>query len=131
DFHRQGRAHAVDVDLVRVQSFWLEEELMHLLVRELDDLVFNRWTVARADRLDLPAVHGRAVHVLSNDAVRLRRRPGNVTRHLRVVMRDALGTKAERRRIDISRLLGKARPVDAASVKARRSSGLEAASAQA
>ena len=128
---RKRRAHAVDVNLVRVQSLRLKEELVHLLVGKLHDLVFDRRTVSRTDRLDLPAVHGRAVHVLADDAMRLCRGPGDVARHLRVVMRNALGAKAERRRIDVARLLGKARPVDAASVEARRSSGLEPASAQA
>ncbi len=104
---------------------------MHFLVGKLDDLVFDRRAVARADRLDLSAVHGRAVHVFADDAVRLRRGPGDVAGHLRVVVRDALGAEAERRRIDVARLRREARPVDAASIEARRSAGLEAASAQA
>ena len=40
--HRQRGAHAVDVDLVRVQALGLEEELVHLLVGKLYDLVFDR-----------------------------------------------------------------------------------------
>ena len=96
---RQRSAHAVDVDLVRVQALGLEEELVHLLVGKLDDLVFDRRAIARADRLDLPAVHGRAVHVLADDAMRLRRGERDVARHLLVVMRDALGAEAERRGI--------------------------------
>ena len=63
--------HAVDVDLVRVQAFGLEEELVRALVGELDDLVFDRRAVARADGLDLAAVHRRAMHVLADDAMRL------------------------------------------------------------
>ena len=46
-------------------------------------------------------------------------------------MRHALGAEAERRGIGVARLLGEARPVDGASVEARRSAGLEAAAAQA
>ena len=95
-FDRQRSAHAVDVDFVRVQAFGFEEELVRVLVGKLDDLVFDRRAVARADGLDLAAVHGRAVHVFANDAVSLRRGAGDVAGHLRVVMRDALGAKAER-----------------------------------
>ncbi len=131
DFDRQGSAHAVDVNFVRVQALRFEEELVHFLVGKLHDLVFDRRTVARADRLDLSAVHGRAVHVFADDAMRLRRGARDVARHLRVVMRDALRAKAERRGIDVAGLLGEARPVDAASIEARRSAGFEAASAQA
>ena len=50
-FDRQRCAHAVDVDLVRVQAFGLEEELVRRLVGKLDDLVFDRRAVARADGL--------------------------------------------------------------------------------
>ena len=130
-FDRQRSAHAVDVNLVRVQAFGFEEELVHFLVGELDDLVFDRRAVARADRLNLPAVHGRAVHVLADDAMRLGRGVGDVAGDLRVVMRDALGAETERCGIVVAGLHGEARPVDGASVEAGRSAGLEAASAQA
>ena len=46
-------------------------------------------------------------------------------------MRDPLRAEAERSGIGIAGLSGEARPVDGASVEARRSAGLEAASAQA
>src|ERR1700681_3414623 len=45
-------------------------------------------------------------------------------------MRDALGAKAERRRIVVPRLHWKERPVDSAPVKPRRGAGLEPATAQ-
>src|SRR5208283_3295346 len=75
--------------------------------------------------------HRRAMHVLANDAVRLRRGERDVTRHLLVVMRHSLGTKAERRGIVVARLHCELRPVDAAAVEARRSAGLQAAPTQA
>ena len=46
-------------------------------------------------------------------------------------MRDALGAEAERRGIVVAGLHLKAGPVDGAAIEARRSAGLEAASAQA
>ena len=70
---RQRSRHAVDVDLVRVQPFGLEEKSGAALVRELDDLVFDRRTIARSDALDPPRVHRRPMHVLPDHALRLRR----------------------------------------------------------
>ena len=69
--------------------------------------------------------------VFADDAVRLRRGPGDVAGHLRIVVRDALGAEAERGGIGVAGLHLKARPVDGAAVEARRRAGLEAASAQA
>ncbi len=104
---------------------------MGRLVGELDDLVLNRRTVARPNRLDLPTVHGRAMDVLANDFVRLGRGECDVAGHLLIVMRHPPGTKAERRRVVIARLHRELRPVDAASVKPRRRARLQAATAQA
>ena len=128
---RQRGAHPVHVDFVSVQPFGLEEELVHFLVGELDDLVFDRGAVARADRLDLTAVHRRAVDVLADDAMGLGRGPGDVAGYLRIVMRYPLGAEAEWSGIFVTWLEREARPVNGASVEARRSAGLEAAAAQA
>ena len=43
---RQAHRKAVDVDLARVDPFGLEENLVPLLVRETDDLVFERGSSA-------------------------------------------------------------------------------------
>src|SRR5438128_12417075 len=104
---------------------------MRFFIWKLHDLIFDRRAIARSNRLNLSAVHRRAVHVLADDAMRLCCGVGDVTRHLRVVMRDALGAKTERRRIDVARLLLETRPVDAAPVKPRRSTRLQPAAAQA
>src|SRR5581483_12032568 len=56
---------------------------------------------------------------------------GDVAGNLRVMVSHAPGAKAERRRIVVSRLHRKSRPVDAAPVEAGRSAGLQAASPQA
>src|SRR6202140_1761390 len=70
------------------------------------------------------------MHVLANDAMRLFRGKRDVTRHLRVVMRNAPGAKTERSRIHIARLPLKARPVNRPPVKTRRRSRLKPASPQ-
>ena len=89
---------------------------MRQFVGKLDDLVFNRRTVARAGRLNLPAVHRRAMDVLANDAMRRFGGKRDVARHLRVVMQNAPGAKAERSWIEIAGLALKARPVNGAAV---------------
>src|SRR5258708_20366996 len=70
------------------------------------------------------------MNVRANDAVSLRRSPGDVARHLRIVMRHALGSKTEGCWVDIARLLGKPRPVDRAPIKPRRRARLEPAPPQ-
>jgi hypothetical protein len=57
NFHREAGAHAVDVDLVGVEAFGFEEELVASFVGEADDLVFDGGAVARADGGDLTGVH--------------------------------------------------------------------------
>ncbi len=129
DIHRQGGGHAVDVDLMRVQPFRLEKKLMLQLLWKADDLIFNRRTVARAGRLNLPGIHGRAMHILANDGERFRRGEGDVATDLRPS--DGFGAKAERRGFGVAGLLVKLRPIDGAAVDAWRGSRLEAAIAQA
>ena len=82
DVHRHGRAHALHVDLVRVQALGLEEELVAVLVREAQDLRLDGRAVARADALDDAVRHRRAVHVVPQDLVRPLVRIGQITRHL-------------------------------------------------
>src|SRR5258707_13850129 len=111
---------------MRVQAFGLQEELVRGLVGELDDLVFDAGAVTRTNALDLARIHGRAVHVFSDDAVRLCRGEGDIARHL--LLRDLLCTEAEGRGIGVARLHLKAGPVNASSIQPRRRSGLKPAS---
>src|ERR1700756_2038545 len=104
---------------------------MHFFVRKLYDLVFNRRTVARPDRLNLSAVHRRTVDVFANDAVRLQRGPCDVAGNLRVVMCHSLRAKTKRSGILIAGLKLKSRPIDRAPVKPWRRTGLQPASSQA
>src|SRR5437899_4007660 len=71
------------------------------------------------------------MNILANDAMRLFCRVRDIAGHLRVMMSDALGTKAERRGIGIARLKLEAGPVDGAAIEARRCAGLKPAAAQA
>src|SRR5690348_15472777 len=71
------------------------------------------------------------MYVLANDALRLRRGPGDVARDLRIVVRHTLGAEAERSGISIARLQLKTRPIDGAAVQPGRGAGLQAASPQA
>src|SRR5205085_4517838 len=106
------------------QAFRLKEELMHGLVRKLDDLILYGGTVPRANRLDLSAVHGRAMNVFADNALRLRRSPRDVARDLSVVAGHTLGTETERRGIGITRLFLELGPIDRASIQTGRCSSL-------
>src|SRR6478672_6278955 len=100
---------------MRVQSLRLQEELMRCLVRELDDLIFNAGAVARTNALDLPGIHRRTVHVLSNDPVRLCCGEGDIAGHL--LLRDLFSAEAERRGIGVARLHLKTLPINAAAIQ--------------
>ena len=89
-----------------VQSLGLQKELVRRLIWELDDLIFNAGTIPRTNALDLPGIHGRAVNVLRDDAVRLCRSEGDIARHL--LLCDFLCAEAERRRVGVPRLHFKA-----------------------
>src|SRR5947209_18794765 len=80
--------------------------------------------------MNLAAIHRRAMDVFTNDAMSLGRGPRNVARHLRVMMRNPLGSKTEWRRIGIAGLNLKLRPVAGTVIEPRRSTGLKPASAQ-
>src|SRR5438477_5733854 len=116
---------------MRIQPFRFEKELMRGLIGKLDDFVFNRGAISRADGLDLPAVHGRAMHIFPDNAVGFRRSPGDVTRHLLIMMCNSPGAKTKWRRVGITRLDLKLRPVDSSAIQSRWSSSLKPASAQA
>src|SRR4030095_6234551 len=115
---------------MRVQALGLKEELVLELVGELDDLVFDRGTVAWTDGLNLATVHRRTMNVFADDAVGLFSREGNVAGHLFVVMRHSLRAEAERRGVVVARLDLEARPIDSTSVETRRRAGFKSAAAQ-
>ena len=69
--HRRGQTHrvAVDVDLVDVEPFGLEKQLVPLAVREPHDLVLERRAVARADAADLAVEERRLADVRAHELV--------------------------------------------------------------
>src|SRR5438270_2117325 len=69
------------------------------------------------------------MHVLGDDAMRLRRGERDVAGHL--LLGDLLRAKAEWRRLGVARLNVEARPVDGTSIEPWRRARLEAASTQA
>src|ERR1700739_2329853 len=71
------------------------------------------------------------MHVLANNAVRLFCCVRDIAGHLRVVMSDALGAKAEWRGIGIAGLKLEAGPVDSAGIEAGGGPGLKPTAAQA
>src|SRR5439155_4811902 len=99
------------------------------LIGEFDDLVFDAGAIARHDALDLTGIHWRAMHVLANDAVCFFGGEGDVAGYL--LLRDLFGAKAEGRGVGVAGLGLEARPINGASIEARRSAGLEAAATQA
>src|SRR5713226_3916908 len=125
--NRERGAHAVDVNLVRVHAFGLEKKLVRMLVGKFNDLVFDRGTVARADRVNLAAVHRGTMDVLANDAVSFVGRERDVAGDLRIVMCDAFGPETERRGIRVARLNLEGGPIDGAAIEAGRRAGLQAA----
>ena len=78
---KRGR-NPVHVVFQRVPTFRLQEHLMPLLLREADNLVLDGRTIARADALDHPAIHGGLVEVVGDDLVGLRVRVGDPARDL-------------------------------------------------
>ena len=99
------------------------------LLWKADDLVFNRRAIARPGRLNLPGIHGRAMHILANDGECFGRGKGDVATDLRA--RNGLSSKAEGRWFCVAGLFVELRPIDGAAIDTRRRSRLEAAIAQA
>ena len=100
---------------------------MRVLVGKTIDLVFNAWAVARAHALDHPGEHRAAVEAGADDLVRLGVGVGDPAWHLPRVLHRVAHEAEHRHRIQVTRLLGEFREIDAAPVQARRCAGLEPA----
>ena len=127
--HRQRRRHSVHINLVRIQPLGLKKKLVLRLVGKLDDLVLDRRAIARPDPLNPSRIHRRPMHILANNAQRLRRGECNVAAHLR--LHNLLGPEAEWRRVHIARLFFKGVPLDRPPIQPRRRPCLQPASPQA
>ena len=77
-----GGGKALNIQLVRVKSHRLDEKLMALFIGKTDDLRFDTRAVARADALDDAGVDRASVQILTDDAVRLLARVGQVAHRL-------------------------------------------------
>ena len=98
---------------------------MAVALAEPHDLVFDRWTIARAAARDLSGIHRRAMHVVAND--RVRGLAVRVMPHSICGVFDPLGQRRERLGRLVARLHLQRRPVDRAAVEPRRRAGLQPA----
>ena len=78
----EGSGEPVDVQLTRVESLGLEEDLVALGGRELHDLVFDRGAVARAAAADRTAIQRRLLEVALNDRLQFLAGPRDPAWHL-------------------------------------------------
>jgi len=69
DVQRHTGGKTVQINLVSIQTFRLDEELMPVLVWEFHHLVFDRRTVARTNSRDLTGIKRRAVNMFAYDPV--------------------------------------------------------------
>src|SRR6185369_8704195 len=79
---RERRRESVDVELVCVVSFRLEEELMTLCLGKPDDLVLDRRTVAWSARRNRTAVHRGLANVRSDEVLAIGTEKGDPARQL-------------------------------------------------
>jgi hypothetical protein len=64
---RQRHRESIHINLVDVEAFGFQVQLMSLTLREPHDLVFERRAVPRADAVNLPVVKRTPVDVLANE----------------------------------------------------------------
>src|SRR6516165_1352579 len=86
---RQRGRDPVRIDGGVVQALGLEKNLMPVTIAELDDLVLDRWAIARSGAPDLARIHWRAMDIGADHIVRGRRGASNAALDLR--RRDAIG----------------------------------------
>ena len=123
DADGQGSGEPVHVQLVRVEPFRLEENLMPLRVGELHDLVLDRWAIPRTPRRDGAAVQRRLLQVPADDVLHFLTGPRDPARHLTGPLDPFKEGEAVRGRVTVLPLdLG---PIDRAAVHPRRRAGLE------
>src|SRR6185436_11082879 len=126
ELHRDGEGsrQPVHIQLGRVETLGLEEDLMALRVGELDDLVFDRRAVARTAATDRAPVQRRLLDVVLDDFLHLVAGPRNPARDLARAL-DTL-VKGEPEVGGVAVLALDFAPVDGATIDARWSSCLEA-----
>jgi hypothetical protein len=68
-FGRQAHRESVDVNLIDLQTFRLEKDLMAFPMREAHDLVFERRAIPRTDPANLSVEEGGLVDVIAYELV--------------------------------------------------------------
>ena len=122
---RQAGGDAVGVDLVCLEPFGLQVDLVRILVREAVDLVLDGGAIAGPHAFDDAGEERRTIQRLANDLVRARVGVRDPARQLPRVL---VGTSDEgeyRHRIQITRLDAQPAVIDGLAVDARRRAGLE------
>ena len=66
---RQTGRNTVDVNLLRAAALRFKEQLVTCFVCESHHLVFDRRTITWSPRVDLPAIHRRAMEIRTNQVV--------------------------------------------------------------
>src|ERR1700686_638970 len=102
NIERQAGRETVRIDLDRVATLGLEEDLVTLLVAKAHHLVLDRRAIARSPAMDHARVHRRAVKAAADNLVGGPVGKGQMTGNLR--LRDARGPKRKRRRRLVPRL---------------------------
>jgi hypothetical protein len=128
NLERQRGRQAVGVDLDRVETFGLEEDLVARLVGEANDLVLDGRTVSRSSALDVSPEDGRSGEIRAHDPMGGLGGVGEVARDLG--MGDAIGAEGERWRGIVAVLDLETGKVDGARVQARAGTSLEPADAE-
>ena len=128
DLHvlRQRGRQTLNVQLLRMQTHRLNEELVAFLVRKRDDLRLDRGAVARAGAFNGAVEERTAVKIGADDLVRARFGIGKPA-HGAVLQRRGVGGIGKRLDLLIAGLELHFVKADAARVHARRRAGLEAA----
>src|SRR5690606_15350105 len=121
---RQRGRDAVRIELADAQTFGFQEDLMRGLVGKTHHLVLDRRAIARADTLDLAAVHRRAVQRASDDLVGAFAGVGDPARPLFGMLIAAAEETEDRARV-VAGLYLQPREIDGAAVDARRRAGLQ------
>src|SRR3982750_1386947 len=98
---------------------------MRALLGETDDLVLDRWAIARSDAFDDAAIKWRAVECAADDLVGALGRVRDPAADLARMLGARSHERKHRGRI-VAGLLGECRIIDRAPVDARRRAGLEA-----
>ena len=122
---RQAGGDAVGVDLVCLEPFGLQVDLVRILVREAVDLVFDGRAIARPHAFDDAGEERRPIQRLADDLVRARVGVRDPAWQLPRVLVGTPDEREHRHRVQVTRLDTQPAVVDGLAVDTRRCAGLE------